>query len=325
MLDRAESSDPTSSFGDLVGRSPAMRRLFAECARVANEERAAAIAGEPGTGKDALARALHRASVRAQGPLVTVDCSGPSAVVELELFGRAAGDLAARAGALELARGGSLLLDHCAELPLPLQPRLAEALASAASGGPRPIASSREPLAIELDRGRLHPSLFEVLRGAALAIPALRDRRDDIPLLARHLLARSEDGRAVTLSTEALELLTLHDWPGNVRELRNVLERFVLAIRSGDPLARRLAALAIVGDVPAAERRERPSAEIATFEPGASYREERARFEAGFERRYVAWLLERHDGNLSAAARAAEMDRKYLDKLARRHGLKPTR
>jgi DNA-binding NtrC family response regulator len=331
MASRADASDANAGFGELLGRSAVMRQLFAEAAEVARADTPICVSGEAGTGKDALGRALHRASPRSQGPFVTVDCSGPKASVESELFGRTASDPKPRPGAIDLARGGTLLLDHCCELPCDLQAALAMALSSRRSVSeqpalePRTIAASRSNFARELERGRLHPALYGALGGAELSIPPLRERRDDIPLIAQQLLGRMEEARGVALSAEALELLSLHDWPGNVRELRNVIERFVFALRQGDPSARKLGPLLLGGELPAIERRERAGGLAAEFEPGASYREERARFEGEFERNFVAWLLERHDGNLSAAARAADMDRKYLDKLARKHGLKPVR
>jgi len=309
-----------------------MRALFAESERLAGGDTALCLYGESGSGKDALARAIHRASPRCQGPFVSVDCATvPTAKLEQELLGRAADASPAAGSALALARGGTLLLDRVAELPMHTQLRLAEALAQAsepAAGQPalsvRTIALNVRPLALERDRGKFRPELYARLAVAELALPPLRDRRDDIPLLAQHLLTRFEEGRAIALTAEAVELLSLHDWPGNVRELRNVIERFLHAVRRGEPGARRCATLALGGALPSFERRP-PSAEPGPFEPGASYRDERARFEGDFERRYVSWLLDRHDGNVSAAARGAEMDRKYLDKLARKHGLKEGR
>jgi DNA-binding NtrC family response regulator len=333
MHGRGEGGD-LPSFGELIGRSASMRALFVEGARLAAAASSLSICGEAGSGKDALARAVHRASSRAHGPLLSVDCSAPPAALEAELFGRAAGALGTRAGALELAHGGTLLLDHAGELPSSLQGRLLEALTSRSLRTEdgrtraldlRPIALHRRKLAYEVERGRLLPALLRALAGAELSIAPLRERRDDIALLAQHLLGNLAEGRGLSWSSDALELLSLHDWPGNVRELRNVVERFVYALRAGEVGARRVAPLLLSGELPASERRDRAASDTSDFEPGVSYREERARCEADFERRYVGWLLDRHDGNLSAAARAAEMDRKYLDKLARKHQLKPLR
>lgn len=326
MESRSESDDQ-GRFGELFGRTKAMRALFDESRQLARTERTLAIWGDPGTGKRALARAIHRESARASAPLVVVDAATlPVERLERELFGH--GGAPEQAGALTLARGGTLLLEHADELPLPLQPRLLAALSSPQGGGRphvthlRVISISGRALSLECQRGKLQRELYAVLADRELTIPPLRERRDDIPGLAQHLLARHEEGRAVSLTPDAIELLSLHDWPGNVRELRNVVERFLQALRAGDAGARRFATLVVSGDLPAVERRTPAAGEPNIFEPGTSYREERARFEADFEQRYVAWLLDRHDGNISAAARGAEMDRKYLDKLARKHGLK---
>jgi DNA-binding NtrC family response regulator len=342
-----EQSERTS-FGELVGRAPSMRALFRDCARMAELPTNLVVAGEAGTGKDLLARCLHRAGPRRDGPFVALDCSAiaPHAL-EGELLGYAEGSTRGRPGALELARGGTLVLDQVVDLPLELQPKLQQVLASGhfarlsgdgrsvaagaqAGGGGRQtldvrlIAVSKRKLEAEVERGKFRPDLYALLAGGALTLPPLRDRREDIPLLAQTLLERSQEGAGIVLGREALAALAVHDWPGNVRELRNLVERFAYAVRAGGPGAHRLSALLASGEAPVADRERRSGAlpEAGTFEPGLSYREQRAVFEADFEQRYVAWLLERHDGNVSAAARAADMDRKYLYKLAKKHGLK---
>lgn len=308
-------------FGELVGRSAAMRALFAASARAAVGADAVLIHGETGSGKDALARALHRESPRATAPILSVDCAAAPATIESDLFGRPAGE---RSGALLRGVGGTVLLDHAGELPIVLQERLVQAL-----GEPpvdvRWIALHRRPLRYEVERGRFLPELARRLGAIELAVPPLRERREDIALIASQLLQRLEGGVALAFNTDALALLSLHDWPGNVRELRNLVERFYYALRGGDESVRKLATVLFVSDLPPPRRERAERGEPTEFEPGASYRSERARFEADFERRYVAWLLDRHDDNLSAAAREAEMDRKYLDKLARKHGLKQRR
>jgi DNA-binding NtrC family response regulator len=336
MAGEEHVSDPSerAAFGELLGSSRVMRSLFAEAARLAQGDASVMIAGEPGTGKDVLARSLHAHSPRRSGPFITFDCGTIApAALESELFGRAEASTGGRVGALELASGGTLLLADVAELPPALQPLLDAALRERTfkrSGGERVLAlnvrvvsATRRRLTREAERGRFLPALAEQLGQSELALPALRDRREDIPLLAGRFLAGLDRGAELTLTQEALDALSLHDWPGNVRELRNVVERLFYAAQAGSAGARRVAALLLSGELPGRERRPAaPLLEPQTFEPGTSYREERARFEAAFEQRYVAWLLERHDGNVSAAARAADMDRKYLDKLARKHALK---
>jgi DNA-binding NtrC family response regulator len=317
---RTEEQGP-ERFGELVGRVPAMRDLFAQAARLAEGSESVLLCGEAGTGKDLLARSLHVGGPRRTAPFIAVDCAGvePSALAG-ELFGKGS-----RAGALELARGGTLLLDEVTSLPLSLQPRLSEAIRTRSfvtdmgrqlTLDVRVIAASKRRPSDEREREKFLPALFEQLAPHVLTLPPLRDRRDDLALLARTLLARLNEGAGLSLTPDAVAAFALHDWPGNVRELRNVIERALHGLRTGGPGARHLAALWFgFEEGPAADDPDR-------FEPGLSYREQRARFEHAFEKRYVAWLLDRHDGNVSAAARAADMDRKYLYKLARKHALK---
>jgi DNA-binding NtrC family response regulator len=187
----------------------------------------------------------------------------------------------------------------------------------------RVVAASKRNLRLEVERGKFREDLFFRLAVVQIDLPSLRERREDLPFIAKALLARLDDRAArgepaLHVSREVLEALSAHDWPGNVRELRNVLERALYLSRATGQ-----SSLTMTG-LPVGVRSEE-SAEPAPsdqFEPGLSYREQRARFEEAFEKRYVAWLLERHESNVSAAAREADMDRKYLYKLAKKHGLK---
>jgi DNA-binding NtrC family response regulator len=346
----AERIEPMASeresFGELVGADPAMREIFGLLERVSDGEVSLLIGGETGTGKDALARSVHAASRRKSGPFVAVDCGAlVSSLIESELFGHEKGAFTGassrRQGAFELAQRGTLFLDEIGELPLDLQPKLLRALETRRIrrvGGSaevpvdlRVIAASNRNLQLEVERGKFRQDLYFRLAVVPLFVPPLRQRRGDVALLARHLLARiakEQDPSAppLLLSDAALAELRAHDWPGNVRELRNVLERAALFARGSGrheiafaPLG---AGLVAPAPAPSTIAGQAPPAPPAEFDAALSYRETRSRWEADFERRYAAWLLERHAGNVSAAARAAGMDRKYLYKLAVKHGLK---
>jgi DNA-binding NtrC family response regulator len=142
-------------------------------------------------------------------------------------------------------------------------------------------------------------------------VPSLRARRDDIPMLIEHML--KANGGGLTVSDETMQGLMAHDWPGNVRELRNVLERAIYMARATGQTELNLVTLPTSGGA---------AGDVFHFEAGKSYRETRAKYDGEFERRYVKWLLGRHGGNVSAAAREAKMDRKHLHDMAKKHGLR---
>jgi DNA-binding NtrC family response regulator len=184
------------------------------------------------------------------------------------------------------------------------------------------VAATKRNLREEVERSKFREDLYFRLSVVPIAVPPLRSRREDIPQLVEHFVdqARKRDPAAasVGLSRETISALSAHDWPGNVRELRNVLDRAIYIATAGGEREVQLLDLPV-----AATAQPGPVAALAdTFNAGKSYRESRADFEADFERRYVSWLLDRHHGNISAAAREAKMDRKHLYDLARRHGLR---
>jgi DNA-binding NtrC family response regulator len=326
-------------FGEAVGRSLRMRELFGLCERLAPTDASVLLGGETGTGKDVLARALHLQSRRKAGPLIVVDCGAVvGSLIESELFGHEkgafTGAVSQRAGAFELAHGGTIFLDEVGELPLDLQPKLLRVLETRTIrrvGGNkelrvdiRVLSASKRNLRLEVERGKFREDLFFRLSVVSVDLPSLRERREDIPLLARHLLAKLDDGPsrglpALAIESGTLEGLMSHDWPGNVRELRNVIERALYLSRAQ---GREELVLSALPSAPSAGSQAQALIGESGFEPGLSYREQRARFEESFERAYVEWLLGRHEGNVSAAAREVDMDRKYLYKLAKKHGLK---
>jgi transcriptional regulator with GAF, ATPase, and Fis domain len=324
------------SFGEVFGRQPAMREIFGLLERLAPTDATLLVGGETGTGKDLLARAVHAHSARAKGPFVVVDCGAVVAnLIESELFGHEKGAFTGasdtRKGAFELANKGTLFLDEIGELPLSMQPKLLRALESRRirrvgaerelSVDIRVIAATHRDLKQEVERGHFREDLYFRLAVVPLALPPLRERRADIPLIASQLLARvAGDNAQRQLTDEALQALAAHDWPGNVRELRNVLERSALwAQAAGEQHVR---VLGLPAQAPAAAGNPAANTQALAFDAAKSYRETREAWEQDFERRYVAWLLAAHEGNVSSAARAADMDRKYLYKLAKKHGLR---
>jgi DNA-binding NtrC family response regulator len=230
-----------------------------------------------------------------------------------------------RQGAFELAEGGTVFLDEIGELPLDVQPKLLRVLETKEFrrvGGNktyktnvRVIAATKRNLQREIGAGKFREDLYFRLAVVPVTVPPLRGRREDIPMLARHILKVTSATIDYVMTDDTVAALMAHDWPGNVRELRNVLERAVyLAQASG---TNELGLVIPPGGAPAADAGFQ-------FEAGKSYRDTRARYDNEFERRYLKWLLGRHSGNVSAAAREAKMDRKHLHDLARKHGLRGT-
>ncbi len=318
-----------SSFGPALGQSLAMRTIFGVLERIAPTEATVLLEGETGTGKDVLARAIALQSPRKSGPFVVVDCGAVSySLIESELFGHErgafTGAVASRQGAFELADGGTLFLDEIGELPVDVQPKLLRVLETREFrrvGGNKPlksdvrvVAATKRDLLREVRAGKFREDLYFRLAVVPVTVPPLRQRREDIPMLADAILGTAcAGGERLGLSDRAMQGLLAHDWPGNVRELRNVLERAVYMARA--------TGASELGDVALGAGAADTSTAFA-FEPEKSYRETRARFESEFERRYVKWLLQRHGGNVSAAAREAKMDRKHLHELAKKHAVR---
>jgi two-component system response regulator PilR (NtrC family) len=234
---------PTASERLLIGQSPAMALLRRRIAKVARSQAPVFIGGETGSGKELVARALHAESARQEQPFIAVNCGAiPPELLESEFFGHRKGSFTHadqdRPGLFQAAQGGSLFLDEVAELPLPLQAKLLRAVQEKTI---RPLGATREVpvdlrvisashrnLAQEVAAGRLREDLYYRLNVIPLLVPPLRERREDLPLLIGHLLARlSRELHAApfTLSPSALHLLERHAFPGNVRELENLLHR----------------------------------------------------------------------------------------------------
>ena len=314
--------------GEMVGKSSAMREIFGLIEKIAPTDATVLIEGETGTGKDMIARTLHLLSPRHDAPFIVVDCGAVAGtLIESELFGHEKGSftgaVTARQGAFELASGGTVFLDELGELSLDLQPKLLRVLEQRELrrvGGTktikvdlRVIAATRKDLRSEVEKGKFREDLYFRLNVVPITAPALRERREDIPLLIDSMLAKlgGVENKA-TLTDQTRAALMAHDWPGNVRELRNVIER-ALAL-GADPGM--LVAPLGQGEPKAAQLHEKVE-----FEPNVSFRDTKEKWNELFERRYLAWLIKRADGNISKAARDADMDRKYLHKLLRKYGI----
>jgi transcriptional regulator with PAS, ATPase and Fis domain len=312
-------------FGSMVGESTAMRAAFALLRRAAATDATLLLTGETGTGKEVAAESVHKQSARRDGPFVIVDCGAiPARLMESELFGHEkgafTGAVSAREGAFEAANGGTIFLDEVGELESELQPKLLRALerrhvkrVGATRFVPvdvRVIAATNRNLQSEVNARRFRSDLYYRLAVIEVRLPAMRERREDLPLLIEHILTSlgaADRKEAHVLRTEACRVaLGRHPWPGNVRELRNYVER-----------ALALADFRVApGDAPS------EAASDAEIPPGTDLRTARESMMRDFERKYLESLLNQHAGNVSAAARAAGIDRKYFYKLLWRNGLR---
>ncbi len=309
---------PDARFGALVGGSVQMRELFAILARVAALESTVLIEGETGTGKELVARALHDASPRANGPFVVVDCAAlPEQLLESELFGHVKGSFtgatSTRVGALEAAAGGTVFLDEIGELATTVQPKLLRALESRTirrigESTHRPIdvrfvSATHRDLRQMVSAGSFREDLYFRLAVLPVSVPPLRTRMDDVALLVDRFCQGASDAFKTELLREALD----RPWPGNVRELRNFVER---AVAFG---ARQAAAMS----GPRSSQAPAPSRPGDAF--GDVYAKPFREFRDEVEREYVRRLLERHCGNVQAAAQAAGIDRTYIYRLIKKH------
>ena len=307
-----------ADFHGIVGTSPVMRALTARLERLAAADATVLVQGETGSGKELVAEALHRAGARKDGPLVVVDCGSlPASLVESELMGHErgafTGAVAAHMGAFERADGGTLFLDEVGELPPAAQPKLLRLLETRTVrriGGTkgrtvdvRVVAATNRDLGREVQAGRFREDLYFRLAVVRVEVPPLRERREDIPLLAAHLLRELGADPAEQLTADVVDQLVAYDWPGNVRELRNELTR--------------MAAL------PDAAPPSPPSAAAASAEPAVDLsvplRVAKQRAVDELERAYVGALLDACGGRVADVARRAGMDRmtiyRIIDKL----------
>ncbi|MEM7584018.1 MAG: sigma-54 dependent transcriptional regulator [Acidobacteriota bacterium] len=305
----------------VVCESPAMKRALQMAERAAGSKAAVLIQGGSGTGKEVVARHLHRTSDRASGPFVAVNCRAfAEGVLESELFGHEKGAFTgaqrARPGCFERADGGTLLLDEIGEVDAGFQAKILRVLQEeevqrVGSDQPRPVdtrvvAATNRNLTEEMRAGRFREDLYFRLNVIPIHLPPLRERREDVLPLARHFLARhaTDGGRVLTLSPQAEEALLAHPWPGNVRELENAIQRAVVLARSGvvgteDLLLDGLGAPGAVGPTPSSLQEYLDAATVQA----------------------IRSALDQVDGRRAAAAELLGIDRTTLYRLTKRHRL----
>jgi two-component system NtrC family response regulator len=293
-----------------------MQRIFSTIRRIAPTDSTVLLQGETGTGKELIARAIHRQSFRKEGPFIAINCAAiPNTLLESELFGYERGSFTGaykrKLGSIELAHGGTLFLDEIVDLPLPLQPkilRFLQGLEIQRIGGKEKIkadvritAATNSDLGEAVEMGTFRKDLYYRLKLIVIGLPPLRDRGDDILLLARHFLKRMSKGfQPKRFTSGAEKALLKYSWPGNVRELQNKIERAAI-ISSGRSISR--------NDLELDERDTHIELPL-------------KRAKKLLEREYIAKALSKSKGNITWAAKMLGIDQKGLRRLMARHGIK---
>jgi DNA-binding NtrC family response regulator len=342
--------------GSIIGGHAKMREIYAIIEKIAPTATTMVIEGQTGTGKEVVAQTIHKLSPRVKGPLIVFDCGAvPPNLIESELFGHEKGSFTGavmtRQGLFEMADGGTLFLDELGELPIDLQPKLLRVLEQreirrVGSSKPikvdvRIIAATNRDLEDAVRAGRFRQDLFYRLSVVRIKLPPLCERVEDIPLLVSHFLKNQSynlrpDGspRVTGVSPAALQAMQAYAWPGNVRELVNAVERAVSfcdgdviepadlpdhirdvrgepgAYASGHTMEARPRA-------PEGEAAPRPPSDLVSGD--MTFKDAKEQWVSSFERDYIISLLKRHGGNISHAAREADIDRKYFRKLMKKY------
>jgi len=332
----------TDRFGKALGRSVAMREVFAILEKVAPSDLTLLISGETGTGKEVIARAIHDKSRRKDGPFVVLDCGAiPKNLIESTLFGHEKGAFTGAvertSGAFEQANGGTIFLDEIGELDIELQPKLLRVLENREIkrvGGTktlpidvRVLAATNRDLRKMVSDGSFREDLYFRLSVMHVELPLLRHRRGDIDLLAKQFLDNLSKRRGVqrAFSHEAIKALENHDWPGNVRELRNVVER--AASLSDGPI---IGPSDLLWDRPGTRSRHATSSgssplgqfDPATMSQGMAFKQAKQQVIDAFEEAYLTALIKAHTGNITRAAEQAGLTRYHMRELLKKYGLK---
>jgi len=328
---KAEPSESKTHLQDIVGKSPVMLEVYKLVARVAGSTATVLVEGESGTGKELVARAIHTHSPRAGAPFVPVNCTAlTESLLESELFGHArgafTGAVAAKRGLFEAANGGTMFLDEIGDMGPKMQAQLLRTLQDGEVkpvGGSEPIrvdvrlvCATNKDLDAEVKAGRFREDLYFRINVVTVHLPPLRDRREDVPILVAHFLAklaRRERRPAAALSPEALKLLNAYSWPGNVRELENAIERAV-AVAKGN--------VVLPSDLPPEVSGGAGTAAAVAAAGGADSGgiiADRPSL-AELERRYIQLVLQESGGNKKRAAEKLGIDRRTLYRALEREG-----
>jgi nitrogen regulation protein NR(I) len=322
-----ERLDTAFRFESILGTSPAMQRVFEVMQKVAPTDLTVLITGESGTGKELIANALHQSSPRKNGPFIKVNCAAMAReLVESELFGHEkgafTGAIAAREGKFEAADGGTLFLDEIGDMSLETQAKVLRVLQERELervGGNRTIkvevrviAATNRNLQQMVQEGKFREDLFYRLNVVPIALPPLRERREDIPLLATHFLKEAEarhGGEPRSFSPGAHRVLLEAPWPGNVRELKNVIDA--------------AAVLATGAEIDAADLRlSQHAPSVSVIPPTLTFKEAKQQIVDAFERDFITRALRHHHNNITKAAEEMGMHRQQLQQKIRELGLR---
>ena len=322
----------SESFGFLLGKSVAMRRVFHIAETYAPTDATILIEGETGTGKEVLAEEIHKHSSRKDKPFVVIDCATlAKELIESELFGHVKGAYTGantdRVGAFEHADGGTVFLDEISDLSMDLQPKLLRVLekreirrigSNQVRGiNVRIISATNRKLENEINSGKFREDLYYRLSVVHIALPPLRKRKDDIPLLTARFLRDFHGPDALQQVVDfdkTMEIFKKHEWPGNVRELRNLVE--IASYSEKRPL--NLGACIYLGKMKRAG-----GGQVREYAADMPFKTAKNQLISDFEKEYLRTILERFGGNISRAAREAKIERAYLQRLIKKYDLKP--